>query len=1131
MFIASSYSITWIRTNRRNPCPICGITGAGFCEVSSDGKTAHCMNVPSERPTDFRLGGWFHDLTGTTNSRGNESSSAGNATIADLKPINIEPLSPVMIHKVNLRLLELCPLSKAHADYLIGEGISTNGTGTFSSNDNSKIARKLLDQFGETVCKKHPALIQKTGKGGSKYWTISVFGGSGILFPATNIDGLILGIQIRFDDTSTGRYRWLSHDGLGGTPLTIFKAPNNSNITIITEGYKKASAASKKYGCHAISLAGVDAYNEKELLKTLDTLGASRVILAFDQDKRTKPQVKRAEAKLVKLLNISRPNLYLEEALWNSNKAKGLDDAIKAEIEITLRAFNLKRPKVDTRLPFELWQRVHGQSGNLQPVLTLDEVREKTRAKFREILIDGKHVQWVCTNVTGTGKSSAMDSVISELMLSEQITLRLILMCPTTNNLKERTAPGQPLYFLLKEGIAAIQMGRQFNTKPGTLEHEFACWNEDAQKIGNARHITAKIACGNKEHPCPFAEQCKERGYLASRIRSKEAKVVIATKESYLNNSRKQLSEFKLIICDEDLTCYLHEEFNIATYTVPMWEAKISAMGLNLPKEMSQLFEILTLTLNNELPRMYGKEAENHPNQNRLYPAMAALRAAAATVTGSEDWLSWQVFPAPTSAKAKNSNVEGEGEGEEEKEEQLIHDNSYSFEKPYWDGKTEAWKIPYRACADFIEALAHGDNRIYAVKMKGGGFALKIRRVREHLIETLQHQTVIILDATVSQAVRAFFPAIEEIRYDAPQALETWQITNAMYTATDLHNPTTRATVSKVINRFTDGSNKPLVMMPKRFQPGIGEEEQVITVPEGCLVEHWGLHKATNKYQECDRLVLVGNYQRPIDETKAEVQLLRSYGYLPPAAEVGADQPQTPMDKLRIYNYVDEDGFTAGRYCTASPDTVLQEFIEADYDSHIIQAIGRLRAVLQPSERPKQVLILGSIPVKGIKIDHLTTSQRLLSGREIPLKYPPIVLDPFINNNYENPLKVVGDKIPESTEEAVPVPMPVLSSLLPTPDYTHPNFVSTLLVNSSVTSVTVETVLASLEEATLALLKCESSLEVQLLLKKVEWMIEESNEKAELLLEAHRLVHCFNLIEQKLHHSSCQETVARIKRE
>ena len=125
----------------------------------------------------------------------------------------------------------------------------------------------------------------------------------------------------------------------------------------------------------------------------------------------------------------------------------------------------------------------------------------------------------------------------------------------------------------------------------------------------------------------------------------------------------------------------------------------------------------------------------------------------------------------------------------------------------------------------------------------------------------------------------------------------------------------------------------------------------------------------------------------------------------------------------------------------------------------------------------------------------------------------------------------MGDKIPESTEEAVPVPMPVLSSLLPTPDYTHPNFVSTLLVNSSVTSVTVETVLASLEEATLALLKCESSLEVQLLLKKVEWMIEESNEKAELLLEAHRLVHCFNQIEQKLHHSSCQETVARIKRE
>jgi hypothetical protein len=288
------------------------------------------------------------------------------------------------------------------------------------------------------------------------------------------------------------------------------------------------------------------------------------------------------------------------------------------------------------------------------------------------------------------------------------------------------------------------------------------------------------------------------------------------------------------------------------------------------------------------------------------------------------------------------------------------------------------------------------------------------------------------------------------------------------------------------------------------------------------------LHKATNKYQECDRLVLVGNYQRPIDETKAEVQLLRSYGYLPPAAEVRADQPQTPMDKLRIYNYVDEDGFTAGRYCTASPDTVLQEFIEADYDSHIIQAIGRIRAVLQPAESPKQVLILGSIPVKGIKINHLTTSQGLLSGREIPLKYPPIVLDPFINNNYENPLKLGRDKIPEFTEEAPPVPMPVLSSLLPTPDYTQPNVVSTLLLNFS---VKVETVLSSLEEATVALLKCESSLEVQQIIVEVEWMLEESHEKGELLKEAHRLVHYFNQIEQKRPTPPCQETVARIKRE
>lgn len=53
--------MNWIRTNKSKPCPICSKTD--WCEVSSDGKIAYCMRVPSPHPSKSEQGGWLHRLS------------------------------------------------------------------------------------------------------------------------------------------------------------------------------------------------------------------------------------------------------------------------------------------------------------------------------------------------------------------------------------------------------------------------------------------------------------------------------------------------------------------------------------------------------------------------------------------------------------------------------------------------------------------------------------------------------------------------------------------------------------------------------------------------------------------------------------------------------------------------------------------------------------------------------------------------------------------------------------------------------------------------------------------------------------------------------------------------------------
>ncbi len=982
--------VRWVRTTRRYPCPVCG--KSGYCEVSDDGKTAHCMRVPSGVPMRHRQGGWLHQLAPSDNG----------VTIADFKAsllktdpaeAEIKPLPSEMVNRINRAFLALCPLSDSHRQYLTAAGVDPAGCGSLNYSEASTIARQLVKQFGEEIARRHPVMLKVERGNARNYWTIAG-AANGILFPAKSIKGEILGIQIRKDQPkgSEDRYRWLSHAGLGGTPLTVFRAvpgAASAHMVIVTEGYKKASIAAKVWGCHAISLAGVAAYKETDLIHTLEELGATVVTLAFDQDKRHNLQVRSAEQRLLKLLAAGLPEASFYFLNWPETAGKGLDDALAAAAEFrfdqALVAHNIEGPRLVSDLPGMIVDRAFSQVG---PLFSLEGARAQHRAFFDRLLFhpSPNKTQRVITSPTGTGKSRAADDALADALMSGKLTGRWLLLAPNRANIAERTEPGTKLGKAVRSGLAAIQQGRtlfdlQDLTTVGRKTTAEDCGNPQAADAGAARQVTARVVCTQ----CPFGSdqnwqdhaaefgfnptqtpnrpwKCETQGYLHSRKISRQAQVVVATKEAFLNNS-DLLNEFDGgVIVDEELLGYLVEIITINTDILGGWRQKIALKGLNFPA-WEQLFRIIETAFDT---LAVSKE---QPATAQLVESREHLEAAAAALGLNLDQILLDCY--------RDSY-------------RTDHDGVYAFERHYRHNAKLV--LPFRAAADLLEALEDRENPPRFARQPDGSYVLVAHRPRRHLIEQLRDKTLVVLDATMPPALKMLLPDLKELHYRVKQNLHVTQVTTGLYTKRDLFNATTRQRLEAAIRAFASVGSNHLSIVPLRFQDG----SQALQLPDGSRVEHWGLHRATSRFSDCDSLVLVGHHLRPIDYIRAEVIACRAFagqgqeGLNHQPAGPSAQQQQM---KLRLYNHKLSNGRAAGRWMRSDTDPDVQEAIEHDYTANIIQAVGRLRAAIRPDYLPQaRVLVLCNEPVAELKIDVLTTLDELITN-------PPENQD-FIKNNY-----------------------------------------------------------------------------------------------------------------------------------
>ena len=128
----------------------------------------------------------------------------------------------------------------------------------------------------------------------------------GILIPVRDIQGRIQGLQIRRDNVTRRKFRWVSSveepDGckaeswahLAGTP---------QEMVILTEGPMKADIIHALTGKTIIAIAGVNALSQLErMLLQLRQSGTKKIMTAFDMDFLSNPHVERGYENLTQML-------------------------------------------------------------------------------------------------------------------------------------------------------------------------------------------------------------------------------------------------------------------------------------------------------------------------------------------------------------------------------------------------------------------------------------------------------------------------------------------------------------------------------------------------------------------------------------------------------------------------------------------------------------------------------------------------------------------------------------------------------------------------------------------------------------------------------------------------------------
>ena len=245
---------------------------------------------------------------------------------------NLAPLE--RRHDVYYDLLRMLGLSPAHLRNLLERGLSRERIGENmyrTMPDDWRARRDIACELAKTHdLSGVPGFFTRDGE-----W--SLWGKEGFLIPVLTKDGYIQGLQIRLDDASKGKYRWISSNpdyrDKQGRPVFengarayswVHVTGDPSKTTVcITEGGLKGDAASFLRG-EALFVCVPGVNSTEYLVDTLKGLTPEKILVCYDMDLLGNSEVAKALQKMRRTVT-EQLSVPCETFLWDP-AYKGIDD-------------------------------------------------------------------------------------------------------------------------------------------------------------------------------------------------------------------------------------------------------------------------------------------------------------------------------------------------------------------------------------------------------------------------------------------------------------------------------------------------------------------------------------------------------------------------------------------------------------------------------------------------------------------------------------------------------------------------------------------------------------------------------------------------------------------------------------
>ena len=256
----------------------------------------------------------------------------GNDFQSSYKPVLPEveecPLTDIATrHETYSALLELLTLAPDHRKNLLSRGLSEEEIEAFGYKTSpvvglSAIAKQLQDRG----C--YLAGIPGFFRTESNNWAL-VHEARGIVIPVRDVNGQIQGLQIRRDNASKRKFRWISSpekkDGCRAECWTHLRGPITRSV-LLTEGPMKADVIYSLTGLTTLAVPGVNGLSHlKQTLLQMKGIGLEHVRTAFDMDYVSNCHVQSGYGNMYALQD--ELELSYSTCLWDP-RYKGLDDFI-----------------------------------------------------------------------------------------------------------------------------------------------------------------------------------------------------------------------------------------------------------------------------------------------------------------------------------------------------------------------------------------------------------------------------------------------------------------------------------------------------------------------------------------------------------------------------------------------------------------------------------------------------------------------------------------------------------------------------------------------------------------------------------------------------------------------------------